>query len=261
MSTRNHEPLTLETTYTVTMEPMTGAAASANPTPRDPSDPFRVYPTAEESMSHSPRRAPPYSPSRRAQPATAVRYKRPLLDRIEDFFDLKPVLMFLAGVVAVLALAAAVSQFFPWVLPLVVIAVVVAIAAAGSDRPLVPCVWAAAVALLSVVAFTLDSTLKFLVGFDDLLCNWMTYRVIAGVVLFFLVSVPICAFFERVCPVATPDTAAPAPDPRGYGRYAIDDFVEKSTYGDAQLASKGNLHLALSRKGNENLRFTPKFYE
>ena len=162
-------------------------------------------------------------------------------------------------------LAKAISLYVPMVLPLTMLAIAISFGGWISERFLHVWAWSAAVAALALVAFGLEGPLEALSGLSDLIWSvfgsWTTYRVIAGLVLFFLALRLLgrCGFLVDVTPKEAP-TAPPA-DPRGYGRYAIDDFVEKNTYGDADLASKGDLHVALSRKGNENLRFTPKFLE
>jgi hypothetical protein len=152
-----------------------------------------------------------------------------------------------------------VSTNWPWVLSLTLILVVTAFVGIASQRLLQFSAWAAAIAVLTVVAFGFDGTSQFLSGLGEtmsaVLGSWMTYRIIA---LFVLVCLGIY-FIERCRGGAT--KTEPMPDPRGYGRFAIDDFVEKNTYGDADLAAKSELHLALSRRGHENLRFTPKFLE
>lgn len=164
---------------------------------------------------------------------------------------------FVAGC-AVIAVAALASGFVPWLLPLTLTILMISFAGWMSERFLQVWAWSAVVIVLGVVAFSLDATLQFLSFLNELLCSWMTYRVIAGGILFCL----ILGFLEWSGVLKGLDQVqAPALDPRGYGRFAIDDFVEKDTYGDADLASKGDLHLALSRKGNEDLRFTPRFFE
>jgi hypothetical protein len=151
------------------------------------------------------------------------------------------------------------SANWPWVLPLTLILVVSAFVGIASQRLPQFSAWAAAIGVLTVVAFGFDGTSQFMSGLGEtmsaVLGSWMTYRIIA---LFVLICLGIY-FFEWCRGGAT--KTEPMPDPRGYGRFAIDDFVEKNTYGDADLAAKGELHLALSRRGHENLRFTPKFLE
>lgn len=156
--------------------------------------------------------------------------------------------------------AAAISIYVPSVLPLTMLAVAISFGGWISERFLQVWAWSATVAVLTLVAFGLEGPLQFLSSLSDLLTSWMTYRIIAGLALLCLLLVFLgrCGVLDMLLKEAA---TAPAPDPRGYGRYAIDDFVEKNTYGDADLAQKGDLHLALSRKGNENLRFTPKFLE
>lgn len=233
-------PLTLEATYTVL----------PNPPLHDPNDPFRVYSSTPAEPSTQRR----YSPPPR---------KRSLMEAAGAFFDRWEAELIVLAIAAVTLLVAVwVSLFLPWVLPVTIMTAVVAIVAAAREKQKwVPCVWAASVATLFVVVFGLHRTSILLLRIDELLCNWTTYRAIAAVVLFFLVVVPLIAFLDKISPAKKPDAATAPLDPRGYGRYAIDDFVEKGTYGDASLASKGDLHLALSRRGNENLRFAPKFYE
>lgn len=234
-----HRPPTLEATYTVLPDPW-----------QDEPDPFRVYDSVPRGPSRVVRGRPPPKPG--------------FLERFDAFIRRWEGALFIWAIkAATLVVAALISLFLPWVLPLTLFGLAVFFAAACCERQWVPITWAMTATVLSMIAFGPDATLRFLDGVDDVLCNvlcdWMTYRVIALVVLVLLVLVPLLGK-DAVSTDQKPESGK-ALDPRGYGRHAIDDFVEKGTYGDAQLASKGELHLALSRRGNENLRFTPKFYE
>lgn len=238
------QPLTLDATYTVLPNP---------PQWQNEFDPFRL----PDSVPPGPSIAPGRRPTR----------KRSFMEAVDDFIDRREGdLAFAAVVIIALFVVWLLSLFLFWVLPLAVMGVAVAFVAALSTRPWVPCVWAATVAVLSVIAAEPGSISHFLHRFDELLCDWTTYKTIARVALAVIISVTIVWMLPDPPKTSTAEKnadaqKADAPDPRGYGRYATDDFIERGTYGDAQLASKGELHLALSRTGNENLRFTPKFYE
>ena len=154
-------------------------------------------------------------------------------------------------------LLAAFTQHFECVLPLILIVGGTALAGAATERLKEVMMWGAIVAALLVVALSIDNIIAILEGLNRLLRDWTTYRCIAGLALVFLTV----HFLDRVGFFKESAPAQPQGDPRGYGRYAIADFVEQGTYGDADLAAKQGLHMAISRRGNQDLRFAPKFRE
>jgi hypothetical protein len=215
-----------------------------------------------------PRNVIPYRPVMVMLPAPVARRRLPALIAPARW-NLRGTKSFLARTLPDLAVGVALAvgpaavfiacHYFDWALPVILIVGATALAGAATKQLKEVLVWGAVVAGLAVVALSLDTVLRILDGLNILLRDWTTYRALAGATLMFLA---ICfldreGFFKQNAPAQPPASG----DPRGYGRYAIADFVEEGTYGDADLAAKQSLHMAISRQDNKDLRFTPKFRE
>ena len=216
----------------------------------------------------APRNVIPYRPVMVMLPAPVARHRLPAL-LAPARWNLRGTKSFLARTLPDLAVGVAIvagpsavfiaGQYFDWALPLILIVGATALAGAATKQLKEVLVWGAVVAGLAVVALSLDTVLRFLGGLNTVLHDWTTYRALAGVALMFLAIhfLDRVGFFKQNVPVEPPASG----DQRGYGRYAIADFVEEGTYGDADLAAKQSLHMAISRQGNKDSRFAPKFRE
>ena len=112
-------------------------------------------------------------------------------------------------------------------------------------------------ARLAAIACALFSVAIGMSGNIGVVVFTLTYaegvvRVLAGMGAFFLVFF-IVDLLNR--PQQSQYQIFPA---NGYGRYAVDDFVESKPWGDAELGGPAELHRALNRGGQD---FRPRFRE